>query len=122
MWTKSRCLAIFSLCLYTFDVGSDGFVGGDLIWKCHHKYGISVFCLVLLPGFIWGWLNLGRASGAPPWVLTFGFGQCRNGLYGLQDTLKAMSGPFWFIPNGWWKLLQAVIHDGDKRKLEDAKM
>ena len=107
MWskaTKSRCLAIFSLCLFTFDTGSDGFVGGDLIWRCHHKYGISVFCLVLLPGFIWRWYNY--------------FG----GKYGLKETLKAMLGPFWFIPNGWWKLLQAVIHDGDTTNLREAKL
>ena len=104
MWSKARCLAIFSLCLFTFDIGSDGFVGSDLIWKCHHKYGISVFCLVLLPGFIWGW-----------------FFYFTDGKYGLKETLKAMSGPIWFIPNGWWKLLQTVIHDGDEEKLGDAK-
>ena len=105
MWSKARCLAVWSLTLYTFDIGSDGFVCGDLIWKCHQKYGISVFCLVLLPGFIWGWLGY--------------FGVRK---YGLKETLIAMSAPIWFIPNGWWKLLQAVIHDGDKKTLREAKL
>ena len=105
MWSKTRCLAIFSLCLYTFDTGSDSFVGGDLIWKCHQKYGMSVFFLVLLPGFIWGWFNF--------------YEERRD--CSFKKVLKAISAPIWFIPNGWWKLLQAVIHDGDEGKLAEAK-
>ena len=105
MWSKARCLAIFSLCLYTFDTGSDSFVGGDLIWKCHQKYGMSVFFLVLLPGFIWGWHQY-----------------FDRGSHEFKEILKAISCPFWFIPIGWWKLCLAVIHDADKEKLQEAKL
>jgi len=104
MWSKARCLAIFSLCLYTFDIGSDCLVGRDLIWKCHQNYGISVFCLVLLPGFIWGWFDY--------------FSDRDGSKYG---TLGAILGPIWFIPNGWWKLLQAVIHEGYVREAKTSK-
>ena len=109
MWSKSRCLAIFSLTLFTFDIGSDGFVGGDLIWRCHQKYGMSVFFFVLLPGFIWGWFNFYEEK-------------YNDDGRSLKGVLKAISAPIWFIPNGWWRLLQAVIQDGDESNLREAKL
>ena len=55
MGFKQKALAVFALVLYCFDIGSDVYVGIDLIIKCHVFYGCSVLGLVLLPGFIYGW-------------------------------------------------------------------
>ena len=45
-------LAIFGICLYSADIGSDIFVGVDLIERCHNRYAASVFSFTIMPGFL----------------------------------------------------------------------
>ena len=45
-------LAIFGICLYSADIGSDIFVGVDLIQRCHNRYAASVFSFTIMPGFV----------------------------------------------------------------------
>ena len=45
-------LAIFGICLYSADIGSDIFVGVDLIERCHNRYAASVFSFTIMPGFV----------------------------------------------------------------------
>ena len=81
VWSIRRGLAIFSLILYCFDTGSDAFVSIDLIFfKCHVRYGLTVFAFILLPGFFFGWYrysldpsskHLFRAFVFPIWYLPF---------------------------------------------------
>ena len=52
-WLK-RALAILALVLYTFDTGSDTYVGVDLVNRCHDRYAASVFAFVCIPGILLG--------------------------------------------------------------------
>ena len=88
-WSVRRGLAILSLVLYCFDQGSDVFVGIDLIIKCHIRYGISVFCFVLLPGLAYG-----------------GF-EYSSGMIGFRELLIF---PVYFIPYSVKKLFDAIVH------------
>ena len=45
-------LAIFGICLYSADIGSDIFVGVDLIQRCHNQFATSVFSFTIMPGFL----------------------------------------------------------------------
>merc|ERR1712051_98076 len=56
----ARSLAILSVILYSVDVGSDSWVGIDLIRRCHYKFAASVFSWLLIPGLIWGWVEFFR--------------------------------------------------------------
>ena len=49
-------LAIFGICLYSADVGSDILVGVDLIERCHNRYAASVFSFTMMPGFLFGFM------------------------------------------------------------------
>ena len=53
-WFK-QSLAILAIFLYSGDVGSDIWVGIDLMIRCHYKFAASVFTWILMPGFIYGW-------------------------------------------------------------------
>ena len=53
-WFK-KGMAIVKVILYSSDVGSDFWVGIDLIIRCHYKFAAAVFSFILLPGFIKGW-------------------------------------------------------------------
>ena len=48
-------VAISALFLYSGDVGSDFWVGIDLIKRCHRKFAASVFTWLAVPGFLMGW-------------------------------------------------------------------
>ena len=50
-----RALAIFGLCTYCFDVGSDIWVTIDLFQRCHYWYAVTTMLLICMPGFIAGW-------------------------------------------------------------------
>ena len=88
-WSIRRGLAILSLVLYCFDQGSDVFVGIDLTIKCHIRYGISVFCFILLPGLAYG-----------------GF-EYSNGSIGFR---KLLIFPVFFIPYSVKKLYDAIVN------------
>ena len=55
-WFK-KGVSILSIFLYSGDVGSDIWVGIDLILRCHYNLAISVFSWVVIPGFIQGWTS-----------------------------------------------------------------
>ena len=92
---KRLCLAVLSLVLYIGDVGSDIWVGTDLILRCHYYHGIGVFSLVLLTGFLAGSLSLISEIAEGTWTKT--------------DVCKALVYPFWFLPKTIWTLLQDII-------------
>ena len=48
-------MAILKVILYSGDVGSDFWVGIDLIIRCHYKFAAAVFTFVLFPGCVKGW-------------------------------------------------------------------
>ena len=92
VWSVRRGLAIFSLILYCFDTGSDAFVSIDLIFfKCHVRYGLTVFAFILLPGFFFGWW---RYSEDP---------SCKY-------LLRAFVFPIWYLPYSIKKLIRAVMN------------
>ena len=82
-WLK-RTLAILALVLYTFDTGSDTYVGVDLVNRCHDRYAASVFAFVCIPGILLGgWIldsifnDNGQVSGKARvglWILGTLFG------------------------------------------------
>ena len=53
-WFK-KGMAILKVILYSTDVGSDFWVGIDLIIRCHYKFAAAVFTFVLFPGCVKGW-------------------------------------------------------------------
>ena len=50
-WLK-LALAILGICLYSADIGSDIFVGVDLLERCHNRFAASVFSFTIMPGFV----------------------------------------------------------------------
>ena len=57
-------MAIVRVILYSSDVGSDFFVGIDLIIRCHYKFAAAVFSFILLPGCVKGWFYFPMTVGA----------------------------------------------------------
>ena len=55
-WLK-LALAIYGLCLFMGDTGSDLYVGISLHDNCHHFYASCVFTFMFIPGFILGFYN-----------------------------------------------------------------
>ena len=96
------CMSFLSLLMYIADVGSDVWVGIDLILRCHYYHGISVLSLVLLTGIIAGLLSL--------------LNEISEGTLEKKDVLKAIIYPLWFIPKTIWALVQDMIKlDEDTR-------
>ena len=104
---KRRSLAIFSLLMYTADVGSDIWVGIDLILRCHYYHGIGVLSLVLLTGFLAGSLSL--------------IGEISEGTLTKEDVFKAFVYPIWFVPKTIRALIQDIVHQNDDTR-NTAKM
>ena len=99
--------AIFSLFMYTADVGSDIWVGIDLILRCHYAHGIGVLSLVLLTGFLAGSLSL--------------IGEISEGTLTKEDVFKAFVYPIWFVPKTISALIQDIVHRNDDTR-NTAKM
>ena len=55
-WFKQG-MAILKVILYSSDVGSDIWVGIDLIIRCHYKFAAAVFSFIVFPGCIRGWFH-----------------------------------------------------------------
>ena len=108
-WSMRRGLAIFTLVLYCFDTGSDTFVGVDLIFfKCHVRYGLTVLALVLLPGFLYGWMKFSRERST-------------------KQFLRALLFPLWYHPYSIKKLVLAIknstkLGDESSKQENEAKM
>ena len=52
LWMK-KALAYFGIALFVADTGSDSYVGGSLISRCHFRYGGAVFSFFWLPGTVY---------------------------------------------------------------------
>ena len=84
-----KSVSILSIFLYSGDVGSDFWVGIDLILRCHYKFAAAVFSWLLAPGFIQGWVDI--------------IAENEKGL------LKALLFPLLYIPYTFWKLIKSAI-------------
>ena len=98
-------VAISALFLYSGDVGSDFWVGVDLIKRCHRKFAASVFTWLAVPGFLFGWTQF-RAEGE----------------YNAKAFLKALFMPIFMIPHTLWKLFKSACDIDDEDKLAEAKL
>ena len=103
-WLR-QSLAILSVLLYSGDVGSDIWVGIDLMIRLHLKLAASVFAFNMFSGFTYGWMEF--------------FG---NSDRNYKDILKAVFLSFLMIPYTLWKLIKAAIDIDEAVKLKDAKM
>ena len=65
-----RAMAIFGLCTYTFDVGSDIWVTFDLFQRCHYSYATMTVALIALPGYFFGWNIFVTEKNLPFFLLT----------------------------------------------------
>ena len=93
--------------MYIADVGSDIWVGIDLILRCQYYHGIAVLSLVFLTGFLAGLLSL--------------LNEISEGTLAKEDILKAIVYPIWFVPKTLWTLLQDMIKPNDDTR-NTAKM
>ena len=101
------CMSLLSLLMYIADVGSDIWVGIDLILRCQYYHGIGVLSLVFLTGFLAGLLSL--------------LNEISEGTLAKEDVLKALVYPIWFVPKTLWALLQDMIKLNDDTR-NTAKM
>ena len=92
-WFK-RALAWLSVVLYSVDVGSDFWVGIDLIIRCHYKFAASVFSGLFLPGFLFGWVNFISAGDCNP-----------------KAFFKALFFPITMLPYTFWGLVKAALNE-----------
>ena len=106
-------LAIFGICLYSADIGSDIFVGVDLIERCHNRYAASVFSFTIMPGFVIAFLLICREA--------FEGGCSWNIFLLLLAPLGASLGGILFIPVGLVVLLQSAIKLDSSGRATDAK-
>ena len=100
-------MSLISLLMYIADVGSDIWVGIDLILRCQYYHGIGVLSLVFLTGFLAGLLSL--------------LNEISEGTLAKEDILKALVYPIWFVPKTLWALLQDMIKLNDDTR-NTAKM
>ena len=98
--------AIFSIILYSGDVGSDFGVGIDLILQCHYRLAANVFIWLLIPGFFQGWLEF----------LLWAKGECS-----VKNILKAMFFPIFAIPYNLYRLVKAAMDVDNEDKITLAK-
>ena len=87
------------------DVGSDFWVGVDLVNRCHTKFAASVFTWLAAPGFIYGWVRF------------FGFKTYNAGAF-----FKALFYPILMIPFTLKELIKAALDIDDDGKMYAAKL
>ena len=98
-------VAISALFLYSGDVGSDFWVGVDLIKRCHRKFAASVFTWLAIPGFLYGWADF-----------------YTEGEFNMKTFLKALCYPILMIPLTLWRLFKSAYDIDDEQKLAAAKL
>ena len=114
-WLK-RTLAILALVLYTFDTGSDTYVGVDLVNRCHDRYAASVFAFVCIPGFLLGgWLLDNFINERLEYQVS---GKTRVGLW----ILGTLFGPIVLIISSILLLFMAALDIDDSEIEGQAKM
>ena len=87
------------------DVGSDFWVGIDLLLRCHVYYGVTVLTWILVPGFIYGWV-----------IFFQGDVECSG-----KSVLKALCFPVLMIHYTLKKLLKAAYYIEHEDKTKQAK-
>ena len=96
-------LAILAVFTYSVDVGSDIWVGIDLIKRMHFQFAASVFFWLLLPGFVFGWADF--------------FNNTKPDDRSCEDILLAVFFPILIIPYTISQLIIAAIHIDDDTRL-----
>ena len=104
-WFK-KGVSILRIFLYTGDVGSDIWVGVDLILRCHYKFAASVLIWVMIPGFIQGWVEFFGAEQ-----------ECY-----LTNVLKALLFPFFLLPYTLYRMIKAAMDVDDEDRIFNAKV
>ena len=107
-------LAIFGICLYSADIGSDIFVGVDLIERCHNRYAASVFSFTIMPGFVLIFLQICQEA--------FKDGCSWKLFLLLLAPLGASLGGILFIPVGLVLLIWSAIKLDSSSRADNAKM
>ena len=106
-------LAIFGICLYSADIGSDIFVGVDLIERCHNQFAASVFSFTIMPGFVAVFLLICQAAFKPgcSWKL----------FLVLLAPIGGALGGILFIPFGLVMLIKSAIKLDSSSRADNAK-
>jgi len=99
-WLK-LALAIFGICLYSADIGTDIFVGVDLIQRCHNRFAAAVLTFTIMPGFVFVFLLICEEGFKPgcSWKL----------FLVLLAPLGGALGGILFIPGGLVVLILSAI-------------
>ena len=107
-------LAIFGICLYSADIGSDIFVGVDLIERCHNQFAASVFSFTIMPGFVYVFFIICSEAfeDGCPW----------NIFLVLLAPLGGALGGILFIPVGLIVLIRSAIKLDSSDRADHAKM
>ena len=134
LWLK-KLLAWLRVALFTFDTGSDLFVGIDLIKQCHYGYGAGVLSLFWLPGFVSGGY-FASLIGTNKLESCTGFGydseefhvaekRHNSNIVGflriLLFIIGTVCGPLVFLPGGFYLLVKAALNPEDQDDNEFAK-
>ena len=102
-WFK-RALSVLSAILYSGDVGSDFWVGIDLVLRCHFRFAASAFSWLTIPGFLYGWYSF-----------------FDDGVYNWCRFFKALVYPIWMVPHTIWTLTKSALDIKDDYKQLKAK-
>ena len=111
LWFK-KAVAWFGVALFVSDTGSDGYVGGSLINRCHTYYGSSVLSFFYIPGLLSGGgfsimfvgNFLERKCGYKTSCCSVGFW-----INTLLFILGTILGPLVFVPAGLFLLVLAAL-------------
>ena len=111
LWFK-KAVAWFGVALFVGDTGSDGYVGGSLIYRCHTYYGSSVISFFYIPGLLSGGLFsilfvgefLKDKCGYKTSFCSAGFW-----INTLLFIIGTILGPFVFVPAGLFVLVKAAL-------------
>ena len=100
-------VAILYVILYSGDVGSDFWVAIDLILRCHYNFATCIFCWIVLPGIIQGWVEFFKLNE----------GRCSS-----KNVLKALFFPLLSIPFTLYRLISVVLNVDDAEAIVYAKL
>jgi len=112
LWFK-KAIAWFGVALFLTDTGSDGYVGGNLINRCHIYYGSSVLSFFYIPGLLSGGYFLAVVFTDQYLQKKCGYdaGGCAILALFLLGTIL---GPIVFVPASFFILVKAAIAPQDE--------
>ena len=118
-WWK-LAFAIFGLCLFMGDTGSDLYIGYDLWNRCHHFYATALLTFMIMPGFIMGFYFF---------VFEFVFKEHKDSgpmkislllVFGVP--LAASLAGILFIPYGIFMMISSVMKVDSSDREKDVRM